>query len=91
MTAEAKRAAHKATILSATQLRVEINKTSRGASVAATPIIAISDLSDTSVTLLSHYGRLVFSGDGISVSVLDNAVVEIFGKITEVRLSYGKD
>ena len=71
-------------------LNLEIKKSSRGAVLVASGIMSIGELSDDKITLLSHSGRLVLKGDALGISLLDNKIVEVFGKITEVELSYGK-
>ena len=71
-------------------LSVELRKSTKGAVVVISGIVSISDCSEKRVELLSHSGRITLEGDWIEVSVLENRTVEIYGRITEVRLSYGK-
>ena len=76
--------------LKSSPLNLEIKKSSRGAVLVASGIMSIGELEDNKITLLSHSGRLVLKGDSLGISLLDNKIVEVFGKITEVELSYGK-
>lgn len=71
-------------------LNIEMKKSSRGAVFVASGIMSVGELSEDSVTLLSHSGRLVLIGDNLGISVFENRIVEVYGKITEVKLSYGK-
>ncbi len=69
--------------------RIEIRKSSRGAVAVISGIMCISEYSEQEVVLLSHSGRLILSGEYLSISVLENRVLEIYGRIEEVRMSYG--
>ena len=52
--------------------------------------MSISEYTDSSIELISHSGRLLIIGESLGVSVLEGRVVEVYGRITEVRLGYGK-
>ena len=67
-----------------------MKKSSRGAVAVISGVMSISEYTEGSVELLSHSGRLTLIGESLSLSVLEGRVLEIFGRITEVRLSYGK-
>lgn len=69
---------------------LELKKSSRGAVVVVSGVMGISEFSEESVTLLSHSGRLILCGNSLGVSVLENRIVEVYGQITEVKLTYGK-
>ena len=71
-------------------LHVEMKKSSRGAVAVISGVMCISEYTDSVVELLSHSGRIFFFGDSLEISVLEGRVVEIYGRITEVRLGYGK-
>lgn len=76
--------------LSPSSFHVEIKKSSRGAVAVVSGVMSIGNFTEECVELLSHSGRLTLVGDSLEISVLEGRVVEIFGRITEVRLSYGK-
>ena len=52
--------------------------------------MSVSNFTQECVELLSHSGRLTLVGDSLEISVLEGRIIEIFGRITEVRLGYGK-
>ena len=76
--------------LSASSFHIEIKKSSRGAVAVISGVMSVGEYTDSSVELLSHSGRLNLSGETLGISVLEGRVVEIYGKITEVKLNYGK-
>ena len=71
-------------------LCIEMKKSSRGAVAVIGGVMSISEYTDTAIELLSHSGRIHFFGESLEISVLEGRVVEIYGRITEVRLGYGK-
>ena len=76
--------------LSSSSFHVEMKKSSRGLIAVASGVMSVNEYTDTSVELLSHSGRVSFIGESLGISVLEGKVVEIYGKITEVRFGYGK-
>lgn len=76
--------------LSPSSFHIEIKKSSRGAVAVVSGVMSIGEYTDSSVELLSHSGRMNLSGEALGISVLEGRVVEIYGRITEVRLNYGK-
>ena len=76
--------------ISSSAFRIEIRKSSRGAIAVLSGVMSIGEYTDTTVELLSHSGRLNLIGESLGVSVLEGRVVEVYGKITEVRLTYGR-
>ncbi len=71
-------------------LKIDMQKSSRGAVTVISGIMSISEMSENEIELVSHSGRVVLLGDSLGVTVLENRSVEIYGRITEVRLTYGK-
>ncbi len=71
-------------------LKIDMQKSSRGAVTVISGIMSISEISENEIELVSHSGRVVLLGDSLGVTVLENRSVEIYGRITEVRLTYGK-
>lgn len=69
---------------------VEIKKSTRGAVAVVHGVMSINEYSEERVELLSHFGRMSILGEMLTVSVLQDRVVEIYGRITEVRLGYGR-
>ena len=76
--------------ISPSSFHIEIKKSSRGAVVVISGVMSISEYTEGKIEVLSHSGRLMLIGESLSLSVLEGRVVEIFGRITEVRLGYGK-
>ena len=70
---------------------LEADRNVKGLSVLIGGIIAISDLSASCVSLASHGGRIIISGERLAVKVYEFNSVEIVGKIKEVSFVYGKN
>ena len=90
---DSKKTAKLSTIIksvSGSSFHIEIKKSSRGAGAVICGVMSIGEYNENTVELLSHSGRMIVSGEFLYVSLLQERVVEIFGKITEVKLSYGK-
>ena len=71
-------------------MHVEMKKSSRGAVAVVSGVMSIGEYTDSIVEIVSHSGRVFFFGESLGISVLEGRVLEIYGKITEVRFSYGK-
>lgn len=69
---------------------VEIKKSSRGAVAVVSGVMSIGEYTERNIEILSHSGRMNIEGESLGITVLEGRVVEIFGRITEVKLSYGK-
>ena len=76
--------------ISPTSLHVEMKKTSKGAVAVVSGVVSIGEYTDSAVEVVSHSGRLFFFGESLGISVLEGRVLEIYGRITEVRFGYGK-
>ena len=76
--------------ISSSAFHIEIKKSSRGAIAVVSGVMSIGEYTDSSVELLSHSGRMHLLGESIGISVLEGRVVEVYGRITEVRFSYGR-
>lgn len=76
--------------ISPSSFHLEIKKSSRGAIAVVSGVMSVNEYTDNSIELRSHSGRMNLSGESLGISVLEGRIVEIYGKITEVRLSYGK-
>ena len=72
-------------------LRLEAERTKRGYSVIACPIVGVEDFSDTEIRLKSHGGKVTVRGKRLALSVLESGAVEIFGKVEEISFGYGKN
>ena len=70
---------------------IEIVKSKRGATVQVSGVIGVGELSDECICLISHGGRLVFTGSGLNLGILGRGVAEVYGKIEGVVLSYAKN
>ncbi len=71
-------------------LNVEMKKSSDGGVIVISPIMQILDFSHEQIILISHSGRIELVGQALELSVMQNRVVEVYGRITEVKFSYGK-
>ena len=76
--------------ISSSAFRIEIRKSSRGAIAVVSGVMSIGEYTESNVELVSHSGRIAFLGESLGISVLEGRVVEIYGRITEVRLGYGR-
>jgi hypothetical protein len=76
--------------LSPSSFHVEIKKSSRGAVAVITGVMSVGEYTESSIELLSHSGRMNVTGESLGISVLEGRVIEVYGRITEVKLSYGK-
>ena len=76
--------------LRSSAFNLEIKKSSRGAVAVVSGVMSISEYSENRIEILSHSGRLNVFGESLTITLLHERVVEIFGKITEVKLGYGK-
>ena len=76
--------------LSPSSFHIEMKKSSRGAVAVVSGVMSVKEYTENTVELLSHSGRAFFYGESLGISVLEGRVVEIYGKITEVRFGYGK-
>ena len=78
------------TSVSRSSFHIEIKKSSRGAVAVVSGVMSVGEYTENSVELLSHSGRMALLGEGLGISVLEGRVIEVYGRIEEVRLSYGK-
>ena len=70
---------------------IEAYRSSQGLCITVSGIVGLSEYSDAYIELLSHGGRICFSGKLIRLKLLESGSVEIVGKITEVMFKYGKN
>ena len=71
-------------------LSFELKKNAKGAKAIIGGVVSISAYTGEHLELLSHSGRVILEGERLSVSLLENRTLEIYGRIKEVRFSYGK-
>ena len=76
--------------ISSSSFHIEMRKSSRGAVAVISGVMSVSEYTESSIELLSHSGRVKLIGEALGISVLEGRVIEVYGRITEVRLSYGK-
>ena len=76
--------------LGGSKLSLELRKSSTGAVAVISDVVSISEYDDENIVLLTHGGRLAVQGERLSISSLEGRTLEIYGRITEVRLVYGK-
>jgi hypothetical protein len=76
--------------ISLSSFHIEMKKSSRGAVAVISGVMSIGEYTSTAIELLSHSGRIFVFGESLGISVLEGRIIEIYGKITEMRFSYGK-
>jgi hypothetical protein len=76
--------------ISSSSFHIEMKKSSRGAVAVISGVMSVSEYTESSVELLSHSGRVRIFGEALGISVLEGRVIEVYGRITEVKLGYGK-
>lgn len=72
-------------------LRLEAERTKKGYSIIACPIVGVEDFSDTEIKLKGHGGRITVRGKRLMLSVLESGAVEILGKVEDISFDYGKN
>lgn len=78
------------TSVSRSSFHIEIKKSSRGSVAVISGVMSIGEYTEEGIELLSHAGRLYLVGESLGITVLEGRVIEVYGLITEVRMSYGK-
>lgn len=63
----------------------------RGMRMTVGAVVAVSELSDERITLVSHGGRICVTGAKLTLSVFEGRGVEIVGEISEVGFIYAKN
>ena len=71
-------------------LLVEIKKSSHSASVSVAGVIGVTELSDSSISLSAHGGRVVMRGEGLRLTVYSDRTATVDGRVTEVELGYSR-
>lgn len=84
------RTPHPPRTLTPAALAAEIRKSGRGAVIAISGVMNITELTDERISLSAHSGRVEIRGVSLSLSVFENRTVEISGKIEGVEFGYGK-
>ena len=72
------------------QFHLEADRCSAGMCMTLSGVVALTELSDESVTLKSHGGCVNVRGKRLKICVFENKTVEIKGKVAEVAFVYGK-
>lgn len=65
---------------------IEIMKSGKRVTAVVSGVMAVSDFSPAQVALVSHGGKIKFSGEGLSLSVFENKTVEITGRVENISL-----
>ena len=71
-------------------LTLELKKNARGAVLVIGGVVSLSEFSSQKIEVLTHGGRILLSGERLAITTLEGRCVEIYGRITEVRMSYGR-
>ena len=78
------------TSLGGKSVSIEMRKNSRGAVAVISGVVSVSEFSDDGIEILTHGGRIFILGEGLGISALEDHALEIYGRIVEVRLTYGR-
>ena len=73
-----------------TGYHIEADKTSGGISVCVSGVLSIPELNDKNVQLKVRRGKITIKGEELSVSIYENKIVEISGKVGGIEF-YDKD
>ena len=76
---------------SLSDFNIEITRVPSGVSVAVSGAVGIFELSDSVIGVLTHKARVGIVGSGLSLSVYEGRVVEIYGRVEDIQLKYGKN
>ena len=69
---------------------LKAERSGRGMRLSVGGIVAVSELSEEKIMLVTHSGRIEVGGARLHLSVFEGRCVEICGGVVEVRFSYGK-
>ena len=69
---------------------IEGERCGRGMSFEIGKVISISELSEECIELKTHGGRIIIGGSRLTLSIFEGGTVKVDGKVTEVKLVYGK-
>ena len=70
---------------------LEADRDPRGLRLRVGGVIGIADYSSERVCLKSHGARVTVTGKRLSVTVYEDKIAEIRGRVEEVSFSYGKN
>jgi hypothetical protein len=70
---------------------LEANRARCGMGVFIGGIVGISDFSSESIFLKSHGCKVTVEGKRLSIKIYENNCVEIFGKVENIKFTYGKN
>ena len=90
MTSNRRRYSRAAILSSPNQVDIQLRKSGRGAVLLLSSVIGISSLSEEEIVTLTHSGRIRLVGEGLTVYTMEDKSVEISGKITLMKLEYGR-
>ena len=71
-------------------ITLELKKSRLGAVLLISGVLSVTELSDESLTALSHSGRVFIFGERLTVTALENRTLAVYGKILGIEMSYGK-
>jgi hypothetical protein len=70
--------------------RLEASRSRAGMSLIVSGVIGVSDFSDETVVLLSHFGRITVKGRRLFINLYEVNNVELSGVAEEICFKYGK-
>lgn len=71
-------------------ISVDLKKSRIGAVMLVTGVVSVDSLSDVQVVALSHSGRVIINGERLTVCVLENKTLAVYGRIISLSLGYGR-
>ncbi len=72
-------------------LNIEIARCAGGIKLVIVGAIGISEFSENGVFIKCHGTKIEISGEKIKMNALENRALEIYGRVGEIKFSYGKD
>lgn len=71
-------------------ISVDLKKSRIGAVMLLSGVVSVDSLSDSVVVALSHSGRVFINGERMTVSVLENKTLAVYGRIISLEFDYGR-
>jgi hypothetical protein len=68
-----------------TSFHIEADKMMTNTSVSVTNVLSIIDFREDAVILKMRKGKIKISGESLSISIYENKIVEIFGKVRNIE------
>ena len=70
---------------------VEIRRCAGGVKMIVVGAVGISEFDDNTIAIKCHGTKMQISGEKIKMNALENKTLEIYGRVGEIKLGYGKN